>query len=335
MSRTVPPGGRTRFPGTAIALAALAACAPALAQENVLEEVVVRGELRSQPGVAGWLDIRGTPGESSFRGMRRLANRGNYPTPIGAFDSSELLEAGLKGSLFGNALYFALARYRQERTDYNAQSIVNNQATRTDGVEFEMRWIPGPRWLFTLSYTNMEAINGTYNFGNGVAISASAVDVDAVASGLSGAVTLPAYTLRNLGVVVDRGSWTFNLTARNITDERYFRANFPNLTVASSRCRRCRGTTGLTWSIGGRVPGLEAGRFELRGADHGEVALVCEIRVCSSLIVNPPGKAAETNAQPHRAETRVAPVPVGLSRPTGPYRAELKESGARAVPGNR
>ena len=203
----------------------------------------------------------------------------------GAFDSSELLEAGLKGSLFFNALYFAVARYRQERTDYTAQSIVNNQATRTDGVEFEMRWIPGPSWLFTLSYTNMEAINlntlanggrysyigaddipgiapeafyggalggivtvegeaaarragmprnvlavtGTYNFGNGVAISASAVDVDAVASGLSAAVTLPAYTLLNLGVVVDRGPWTFNLTARNITDERYFRANFPNL----------------------------------------------------------------------------------------------------------
>ena len=203
----------------------------------------------------------------------------------GAFDSSELLEAGLKGSLFFNALYFAIARYRQERTDYTAQSIVNNQATRTDGVEFEMRWIPGPSWLFTLSYTDMEAINlntlanggrysyigaddipgvapeafyggalggivtvegedaarragmprdvlaltGTYNFGNGVAISASAVDVDAVASGLSRAVTLPAYTLLNLGVVVDRGPWTFNLTARNITDERYFRANFPNL----------------------------------------------------------------------------------------------------------
>ena len=40
---------------------------------------------------------------------------------------------------------------------------------------------------------------------------------------------LPAYTLLNLGVVLDRGPWTFNVTARNITDERYFRANFPNL----------------------------------------------------------------------------------------------------------
>ena len=35
-------------------------------------------------GVAGTLDIRGTPGETYFRGVRRLDNPGNYPTPLGA-----------------------------------------------------------------------------------------------------------------------------------------------------------------------------------------------------------------------------------------------------------
>ena len=35
-------------------------------------------------GVAGTLDIRGTPGETYFRGVRRLDNPGNYPTPIAA-----------------------------------------------------------------------------------------------------------------------------------------------------------------------------------------------------------------------------------------------------------
>ena len=34
-------------------------------------------------GVAGSLDVRGTPGETYFRGVRRLDNPGNYPTPIG------------------------------------------------------------------------------------------------------------------------------------------------------------------------------------------------------------------------------------------------------------
>ena len=33
-------------------------------------------------GVAGSLDVRGTPGEVYFRGVRRLDNPGNYPTPI-------------------------------------------------------------------------------------------------------------------------------------------------------------------------------------------------------------------------------------------------------------
>ena len=35
-------------------------------------------------GRAGVLDIRGTPGETYFRGMRRLDNPGNYPTPLAA-----------------------------------------------------------------------------------------------------------------------------------------------------------------------------------------------------------------------------------------------------------
>ena len=42
-------------------------------------------------------------------------------------------------------------------------------------------------------------------------------------------MTLPAYTLVNAGLVYEAGFWTVSLTARNITDERYFRANFPNL----------------------------------------------------------------------------------------------------------
>jgi len=42
-------------------------------------------------GVAGSLDIRGTPGETYFRGMRRLDNPGNYPTPIGASDSINII----------------------------------------------------------------------------------------------------------------------------------------------------------------------------------------------------------------------------------------------------
>ena len=76
---------------------------------------------------------------------------------------------------------------------------------------------------------NIVSLTATYDFGGGLAVSASVVDVDAVYSGFSNSVRLPAYTLVNAGFVVERGNWTCTATAKNLTDERYFRANFPNL----------------------------------------------------------------------------------------------------------
>jgi len=51
-------------------------------------------------GVGGALDIRGTPGETYFRGMRRLDNAGNYPTPIGASDRIDIVR-GPASPIFG------------------------------------------------------------------------------------------------------------------------------------------------------------------------------------------------------------------------------------------
>ncbi|MDE0003297.1 MAG: TonB-dependent receptor, partial [Rhodospirillaceae bacterium] len=203
----------------------------------------------------------------------------------GAFDTSKLHEIGLKGSLLGNSLYFALSLYEQQRTDFSAQATVTNQASQTEGAEFEMRWVASEKLLVTLGYSDMEVINlntleagsrfsfigaddipgvapefiyggtlggavirpgrhgarragvprniasltATYDFGNGIAISGSAVDVDAVHSGFSNSVILPSYTLINAGLVVEAGNWVFSAAAKNLTDERYFRANFPNL----------------------------------------------------------------------------------------------------------
>jgi iron complex outermembrane receptor protein len=42
-------------------------------------------------------------------------------------------------------------------------------------------------------------------------------------------VTLPAYTLVNAGVFYDAETWTASLSIKNLTDEDYFRANFPDL----------------------------------------------------------------------------------------------------------
>ena len=202
-----------------------------------------------------------------------------------AFDDSTLLEVGIKGSLVDDRLYFALAAYEQERTDFSAQQTVTNQASRTRGLELELRWAVTERLLATFGYSDIEVVNlntleagqrfsfigaddvpgippealyggalagsvvrtgakgarragipeqiwsvtATYDFGGGLAASASVVDVAATPSGFSGSVVLPAYTLFNAGLVFEAGNWVVSATAKNLTDERYFRANFPNL----------------------------------------------------------------------------------------------------------
>ncbi|MGI9323252.1 MAG: TonB-dependent receptor domain-containing protein, partial [Pseudomonadales bacterium] len=200
------------------------------------------------------------------------------------FDDSKLLEGGLKGSLLDDSLYFALSIYRQERTDFSAQSIVTNQATETEGAEFEIRWVVNEKLLLTFGYSDIEVTNinterdgsrfsfigcddlpsipchmlyggtlvgnissapsgakragvpknilsftGTYDFANGWTLNGSVIDVDEVAGSFSNSVTLPAYTLVNLGFAYETENWLFSASGKNLTDERYFRSNFPNL----------------------------------------------------------------------------------------------------------
>ncbi len=77
----------------------------------------------------------------------------------GAFDGSELMEVGVKGSLIDNSLYFALSFYEQERTDFNAQAIVTNSTDRTEGVELELRWVVNENLLLTAGYSKIEVVN--------------------------------------------------------------------------------------------------------------------------------------------------------------------------------
>lgn len=202
-----------------------------------------------------------------------------------AFDVSKLTEFGLKGSLLDGSLYFALAVYEQERTDFAAQQTVTNQSTRTEGAEFEVRWAVNQNLLLTLGHSQIEVVNlntlesgsrfsfigsddvpgippaalyggalggdvirpgergarragmpetiysltGTYDFGNGLAATGSVVDVAEAHSGYSNSVLLPAYTLVNIGLGYQRDAFSFTVIAKNVTDERYFRSNFPNL----------------------------------------------------------------------------------------------------------
>jgi iron complex outermembrane receptor protein len=203
----------------------------------------------------------------------------------GSFDTSELLEFGVKGSFLDDTLYVALSVYEQERTDFSAQAIVTNTVNNTEGLEFEARWVVTDNLVLTAGYSHMEIVNlttldgggrfsfygaedmpqidptliyggqvtgfpaatnedearragvpeniytftGTYAFDNGFAINAVVVSADEVFSGHSQAVRLPSYTLFNLGLRYETERWAFSVTGKNLTDERYFRANFPNL----------------------------------------------------------------------------------------------------------
>ena len=68
-----------------------------------------------------------------------------------------------------------------------------------------------------------------YDFSENISGFASVTDVTSVYSGYSQAVKLPAYTLVNAGIKFDIGDWSFTVNGKNLTDERYFRSNFPNL----------------------------------------------------------------------------------------------------------
>ena len=201
-----------------------------------------------------------------------------------AYDTSELIEIGLKGSLLNNDLYFSASLYEQERTDSAAQSVTSNQTTITEGFELEVRWAATENLLLVFGYSHIEIVNlntkengyrfsfigcddlpnipchalyggglsgnvsaapsgsrragmpenvysltGIYSLGNGWSLNGSIVDVEETPSGFSNSVMLPIYTLVNLGVTWKRGDWSLSVSGKNLTDEEYFRANFPNL----------------------------------------------------------------------------------------------------------
>ena len=224
-------------------------------------------------------------GQGAEIGVGQLNQEGGS----GAFDTSDLIEYGIKGSLLDDTLYFALSSFEQERTDFNTQNTVTNNTTNNKGTEFELRWVVNDNLVVSAGYTNIKVINltarengnqfgflgaedlvnltdpslvfggnviglnligegfantdgrkagipeniytltATYDFQNGYAANVSVIDVEEVASGFSASVMLPAYTLVNAGVSYQAEDWTFNLTVKNLTDERYFRSNFPDL----------------------------------------------------------------------------------------------------------
>jgi iron complex outermembrane receptor protein len=102
---------------------------------------------------------------------------------------------------------------------YGGAVIGNNLVDITDKESARKAGIP----------ENIYTLNATYDFQNGYAINTSIIRADSTFSDFSQTVTLPAYTLVNAGIFYDAETWTASLSIKNLTDEDYFRANFPDL----------------------------------------------------------------------------------------------------------
>ncbi len=75
---------------------------------------------------------------------------------------------------------------------------------------------------------NIYSLSATYDFQNGFAANLNFVDVDSTWSGFSHTVKLPGYQLVNAGVNYELENWKISFNIKNLTDEKYFRSNFPD-----------------------------------------------------------------------------------------------------------
>ena len=98
--------------------------------------------------------------------------------------------------------------------------VVNGLTFTTDGRK---QGIPEHIWSLYLIYSFSEAVI------KGLTATVGVTSVDSTYSGFSKAVKLPSYTLLNAGFNYETDSWKFGLQGRNLTNERYFRSNFPDL----------------------------------------------------------------------------------------------------------
>ncbi|MGA0838495.1 MAG: TonB-dependent siderophore receptor [Pseudomonadales bacterium] len=69
---------------------------------------------------------------------------------------SEMFEAGIKASLLEDRLFAAVAYFDQERIAFNSQNPVNNQATQSDGIEAELRYVLNDRFAFMATYSKFD-----------------------------------------------------------------------------------------------------------------------------------------------------------------------------------
>ncbi|MFT7221572.1 MAG: iron complex outermembrane receptor protein [Candidatus Azotimanducaceae bacterium] len=194
---------------------------------------------------------------------------------------SELTEFGVKTSLLDGRLFAAVAIYEQSRIDFNSQNPVSNQPTESEGIEFELRYVPFENLSLIGTYSDSEtrvltssgvafsyigavdvplvdpasifgaiiggnhavgtdplrgalpekifSVSASYRWSDNLTTSLSITDVDETNPSVLGGLVLPDYTLVNLSAVYSTEKYSAGLFINNLTDETYFRGNFPSL----------------------------------------------------------------------------------------------------------
>jgi iron complex outermembrane recepter protein len=115
----------------------------------------------------------------------------------GHMGHGELLEAGVKASFFDNKLFTSLAFYEQKRTDVRSldddPALINAFAssTTTRGFEFEIKWVPSPRFNLT-SYVIVQETEFVPNRGANQRVDARTLGFMDVVDPATGAIIYPA-----------------------------------------------------------------------------------------------------------------------------------------------
>ena len=99
----------------------------------------------------------------------------------------------------------------------------NDTAARKAGIPENVYSVYG---IFSLDDVVGGWMNGALN---GITGSIGVTHVDSAWSGFSKVVKLPAYTLLNAGFHYENAHWKLGVEGKNLTNERYFRSNFPDL----------------------------------------------------------------------------------------------------------
>lgn len=193
---------------------------------------------------------------------------------------SEMQEFGIKTSQLDGRLFAAVAVYEQERIAFNAQNPVSNQPTKSEGIEFELRYVPFDKLSLIATFSDSETrvvtggstfsyigaanlpgidpatifggvigadhsvadeplrgalpekiftVSASYKWSDNVTSSVNVTDVDETQPSVLGGIVLPAYTLVNASAVYSNDKYSAGLFINNLTDETYFRGNFPSL----------------------------------------------------------------------------------------------------------